>query len=409
MSISNLLKVYSCLSLGLLLSCDGNNQETNSDTQFSTEVSAIALDMSAISSAAAIGDAYIRRIDLDFNAAGAAIDAFADEVARFLATPDESSLQQVRESWITANTAYEQITLHRYFAESALEDTQALQLFQLDYRLNHWPILPGYVDYVSNYPDSGIVNDMTVILESGYLRSQHGAFDINEVSIGFHVLEFLLWGENIDSESPRPATDFLVQRELSAQQQADGMNVVDLANNRRRELLQLLTTLLDEDFENLASTWSASSTGYRPVSTASAVQTLQYMLDGIIGLLREEILANSLYLMLNGEFGESRPSPFSDSSQNAVSAQLSSLELLLLETRQQEGGSLDQLLNSLSADYQEFFLQNLDASKECLVILFTSASRQEMTTAETEFRVVECINSLTNMIDYLERVLPGNA
>ena len=88
MSISNLLKVYSCLSLGLLLSCDGNNQETNSDTQFSTEVSAIALDMSAISSAAAIGDAYIRRIDLDFNAAGAAIDAFADEVARFLATPD---------------------------------------------------------------------------------------------------------------------------------------------------------------------------------------------------------------------------------------------------------------------------------------------------------------------------------
>ncbi len=407
MRIADVVKLAGWIILGLLLSCDSNSPDTTSDTapRAGNGASAVTLGTEEIDTATSVATAYLQQIDQDLREANQAIHEFAAAVNNFLDSPGEPTLQQLRERWLAANSAYELTALHRHFAESILDDADALRLFQLDYQLNHWPILPGYIDTVSNYPASGIVNDMTVTLETENLRSQHGAFDINEVSIGFHVLEFLIWGENADEESLRPASDYLPQVELTPAQQADGMNLVDLSNNRRRELLRVLTALLQEDYSALVSLWSTASAELRPVTAATAPTSLQHMLNGMIGLLREEILASSLYLMLNGEFNDSRPSLFSATSQNAVSAQLTGLELSLRELGQQEGSNLDQLLNRLSDDYREFFLQNLDASKECLVVLYSTASREAMTLSETEFKVVECINSLTNMIDYLERIV----
>jgi hypothetical protein len=68
--------------------------------------------------------------------------------------------------------------------------------------------------------------------------------------------------------------------------------------------------------------------------------------------------------------------------------------------------TLDQILSNLSGDYAEYFFQNFDASKECLVLLFSTQDVSPIPTsaADAEFIVVECINQLTNMIDYVEQV-----
>ena len=394
------------LLCGLLLACDSGGPENTAESDAITggESGPIALGAEEIDIVARISAAYFRRIDSDFNAAGIALEAFAGEVESFLADPDEPGLTRVRKAWINASVAYELTNLHRYFASSVLIDSQSLNLFQLDYQISHWPILPGYIDYVSNYPDSGMVNDMTVALEPDNLRAQHGAFDINEAALGLHVIEYLLWGENNGEGTLRPASDFRAQTSLTTQQINDGLSIENLSSNRRREFLSLLTALLLEDFANLVSTWSEGSSRLRVAEPEDAAQSLQHLLTAMTGFMRDEVLTRSLYLMLNGEFAESRPSIFSDTSQNMVSAQLTAMELLLLEIGQSGGGNMDQLLSGLSADYEEFFLQNFDASKECLVVLYSEASQESMSDSEIEFKVVECINALTNMIDYLERI-----
>ena len=130
------------------------------------------------------------------------------------------------------------------------------------------------------------------------------------------------------------------------------------------------------------------------------------LLEAMTSMLTEEVLVRSLYPMLNGDYYESIQSPFSFSTQNAVAAQLSSVERLLLEISDDDVEKLDSSLVSLSADFGEFFYQNFDASKECLVLLYSTleVSADTLVSAEAEFAVVECINLLTNMIDYLEQI-----
>lgn len=397
--------------LGLMLCClmvgCGNESPTpDSPTQVPPPESntSIQLDIEQANAIREISSAYMLQIDVDLNAVDAALASLVTAIEELLNTPDEDRLQQARAAWTNANVAYELTAIHRYFADTILGESLALQLFQLDYQLNHWPILPGYIDYVENYPNSGMVNDMTVAIEPDNLRAQHGVFDANEAAIGFHVIEFLLWGEAGVEGVDRSASDYEAQSELTEQQAEDGLSLADLSNNRRREFLRVATTSLRSDFSRLASIWADSSTAYRnQIDETPAEELLLQLLDAMTRMLSEEILVGSLYLMLNGDFQESRPSLFSATSQNAVSAQLSGLERLLLETGPPQVARLDDLLSALSADYADFFLQNFDASKECLVVVYSMDS-ESTSGPDTEFKVVECINSLTNMIDYLERI-----
>ncbi|MEQ8315670.1 MAG: imelysin family protein [Gammaproteobacteria bacterium] len=405
------LFIYLCF--GLLLACDADNPAPDASAPPASDSAetTLRLDPEQAALTTEITNAYLRQVDADFNTVDAELESLAGAVSDLLASPDAASLQEARSAWISANTAYELTSVHRFFADTIASDADSLAFFQLQYQINHWPILPGYIDYVVNYPDSGIVNDMTVAIEPDSLRAQHGAFDADEAAIGFQVVEFLLWGENVNDSPARPASDFLPQTELSAEEEADGMSVSDLPNNRRRELLRNTVAILRSDFAELNSLWLTLRTGYATqLNDRPARDTLTDLLDAITRLLTEQILAGSLYQMLNGEFQASKPSIYSNSSATAASAALTGLERLLLETSAPDAANLDSLLNSLSDNYEEFFLPNFDSSKECLVVLF-STDPQEFAAAPavSEFKVVECINSITNMIDYLERLKAGDA
>ncbi|MDA0687213.1 MAG: hypothetical protein O2948_01105 [Proteobacteria bacterium] len=350
---------------------------------------------------------YLNRIDVDLADASNNFQLFSAEVETFLQEPSEERLNALRDSWLEVHNSYEATAIHRFFADEVLDEQQALILFDLQYQLDHWPILPGYIDYVGDYPESGIVNDMTVPLETVVLREKHGEFDISEASTGFHVLEFMLWGENGDGSGLRPYSDYLAATTLSAQQRADGLQLFELSPNRRRDFLTLNAALLEDDFQALVNAWSANSVNYRArIDTTRAEQLLMDLLNAITGMFSDELMVRTLYPMLNGEFDESLPAIYSDSSPATVSAQLAGLENLLQEPAREDGVNLDTVLSALSEDFEEFFYQNFDASKECLVVLYATeqAPQTAQQSADLEFKVVECINLLTNMIDYLEQI-----
>jgi putative iron-regulated protein len=350
---------------------------------------------------------YLQQIEQDQREASQALQQMDAAIHALLDSPRADTLEQAREEWLNAYSLYELTTLHRYFIERIMSETDRLQLMQLTYQINHWPILPGYLDSVTGYADSGIVHDITVSLDGPSLREQHGFFELSEASLGFHVLEFLLWGENLDKLTPRPFSDFTAIKQLNAQQREAGLEVEQLPRNRRRQMLALDSQLLLEDFAASQQLAQQQSTEFAAgMSDIAPARLLTLVIDTVNTMFTEELLVRSLYPMLNGDFVDSFQSPYSHSTQNAVSVQLSSVERLLLETGTEQGLSLDQILIELSPEFEQFFYQNFDTSKECLVLLYSTFEIPEAAdvSRQAEFDIVECINLLTNMIDHLQQI-----
>lgn len=346
---------------------------------------------------------YVEQIGTDLEQASIEIKKLAISIHSLLNATSDDSLSNARQAWLVAHTAYELTALHRYFAMELLDEQNGIALLQLQYQLNHWPIVPGYIDHVGGYPDSGIVHDINVSLDGESLRGQHGSFDVSEVTLGFHVIEYLLWAES----GLRPVADFHAETQLSPEQSENGYTLEQLSNNRRRLLLSVVADVLVEDFLALQTLWLAQAPDIRQhIQSTSATELIVALANSMSAMLTEELLLRSLYPMLNGDSTESIQSPFSRSTQNAVSSQLSGLERLLLDRQTANGTSLDLVFSAISDEFSEFFYQNFDSSKSCLVLLYSNSREPHLTGAanERETEIVECINLLTNMIDYNDRL-----
>ncbi len=403
-------RAFALLVISLLLvACNSEDTSVPQSAIGSATPSVYSFDQSypdLSASARELTFGYLQQIEEDFAAVELEITKLQSAVSALLSRSNADSLNSARRAWLSAHSAYELTTLHRHFAMHVLNEEDSLRLLQLQYQINHWPIIPGYLDYVEGYPDSGIVNDVNVELNSIELREQHGTFDVSELTLGFHVLEFLLWGSNSEVTGPRPYTDYLSVTELSPVLADSGFQLEQLANNRRRQLIGLVVDSLLEDFRSSVVLWNSRlPTLEQQIEMSLSSELIIEIADSITAMLTEELLVRSLYPMLNGDFVESIQSPYSHSSQNAVSSQLSGLERLLLESQTSSGTTLDIIFSAISDDFSEFFYQNFDASKSCLVLLY---SNMEIETASTsnqmEIEVVECINLLTNMIDYLDQL-----
>ena len=395
------------LSALLLAGCSDNAAEPQIvETAAEAAPSAFELlnpELSA--SAKEIALEYVQQIDTDFKQAGIEIEKFQSSIATLTDQTNIENLNLSKQAWLNAHSAYELTTLHRYYATQLMGEQDSLVLMQLQYQINHWPIVPGYIDYVDGYPDSGIVHDINVNLDADSLREQHGSFDVSEVTLGFHAIEFLLWGYDADSVA-RPATDFDAVLELTPKEIESGYTLEQLSNNRRRLFLSVVVDTLVKDFLALQSLWLAEEPSIsQRIESISGTELIVILADSMSAMLTQELLQRSLYPMLNGNFVESVQSPYSRSTQNAVSSQLSGLERLLLERQTENGTTLDLVFSAISNEFSEFFYQNFDASKACLVLLYSNRegdSASPATARETE--VVECINLLTNIIDYNDRL-----
>lgn len=159
------------------------------------------------------------------------------------------------------------------------------ELAELVQRIDAQPFEPGYLDAVAGYPYSGLVHDISLPISQRTLIEQHGLTDDGDVSLGFHALAFMLWGENRE----RPVVDFRARDRLSAEQAEMGLTVEEIPNNRRRDMIQLITRQLLDDLRQLtngalAPDGTATQT-FKHLGTANRVRLLA---SASGRLLREE-------------------------------------------------------------------------------------------------------------------------
>ncbi|WP_052691820.1 imelysin family protein [Teredinibacter purpureus] len=179
-----------------------------------------------------------------------------EELDLFIANPTEAKLISARNAWAKAELAYQHFY---FFSQFGITEPQIFaDLAKSCFAIGASPIQPGYLDYFSSYPYSGLVHDISVELTPQALQEQHGMTDIEDVVLGLYAIEFILYGET----KMRPVSDFTPDLVLTTAQKETGFKgIEETPNNRRRALLQLQANQLSQDLKTLISQWQATDNG----------------------------------------------------------------------------------------------------------------------------------------------------
>src|SRR5262249_46178422 len=151
-------------------------------------------------------------------------------VSNFLAKPNASTLQVAREAWIRCRATYLQTEVARYY-DGPIDRVEGF--------INAWPVDENYVDYTTDDPTAGIINQpqQYPTINRDLLLSANEKNGEKNISTGFHAIEFLLWGQDLSATGPgdRQPSDYVEDDPGRARHAG-----------RRREYLRLVTALLVE-------------------------------------------------------------------------------------------------------------------------------------------------------------------
>ena len=229
-----------------------------------------------------------------------------EKVSSFLESPSQEGLEECREAWMLTRRPFEQAEVFRFY-EGPIDGGYS--------RLSEWMIDPSYIDYVSGDPFSGIIWDS----ENFKTIDEEELIDANQsegetkVTIGFHVIEFLLWGE--DTASPSQLTPGMRGFNDFAANDSAATDKI-----RRSQYLEAATSILVADLASLVKDWSSSESGnYRQSFLGmNSTKGFRMILTGMIRSAETELAHNRLRVSLDSLDTEREVSKFSDNTSTDV-------------------------------------------------------------------------------------------
>ncbi|MCB4771778.1 peptidase [Ancylobacter sp. Lp-2] len=242
-------------------------------------------------------------------------------VDAFLADPTQANLDKARTAWKAARVPYQQTEGFR-FGNALVDDWEG--------RVNAWPLDEGLIDYVDKgygtssdenplYTANVIANtkirvgkktiDATKI-NAKLLNSLQEAGGVeSNVAIGYHAIEFLLWGQDLNGTGPgagaRPATDY------------DLKNCTNGHCDRRAAYLKAATDLLVSDLEDMTKAWGAKGKARAVVLKQKDKAALGTILTGLGSLSYGELAGERMKLGLILHDPEEEHDCFSDNTHNS--------------------------------------------------------------------------------------------
>jgi putative iron-regulated protein len=227
----------------------------------------------------------------------AAINSFADD-------PTDDNFTAAKNAWLEARAPYGRSEAFRFYGGPIDVDPGGPEGL-----MNSWPMDEAYVDYVDGDADAGIINDPTTFpsIDETVLEAANQSDAEEEVSTGWHAIEFLLWGQDLDAAGTghRPYTDYIVGAGGTAANQ-----------DRRGQYLKAVTNLLVENLQSLVDQWKEGGS-YRTQFTASTSveNSLQLLLTGIGKFASGELGGERMKAYITKE-QEDEHSCFSDNTTN---------------------------------------------------------------------------------------------
>lgn len=215
----------------------------------------------------------------------------------FLAAPSEQGLKAARQSWLDAREYYGQTEAFRFYAGPIDgEDGPEGQI-------NAWPMDESYVDYVQGNPDAGIINNRKEQISKERLAELNEHDGEENVSTGWHAIEFMLWGQDLNDNGPgdRSYTDYVDGKKSNA--------------DRRREYLRVVTELLIDDLQSVTDEWKPGvADNFRAGFEKNPGDSMRKIFVGLGSLSRGELAGERLEVALASRDQEDEHSCFSDNT-----------------------------------------------------------------------------------------------
>jgi putative iron-regulated protein len=195
-------------------------------------------------------------------------------------------------------------------------------------KVNAWPLDEGLIDYVAGgygtesaenelYTANVIANTSLTIggkkldtakitkeLLAGQLQ-EAGGVEAN-VATGYHAVEFLLWGQDLNGTGPgngnRPATDF------------DAKKCSNGNCERRAQYLRAATDLLVDDLAWMAAQWGANGEARKTIERGTGEVGLTAIMTGLGSLSYGELAGERMKLGLMIHDPEEEHDCFSDNT-----------------------------------------------------------------------------------------------
>ncbi|MFM9847878.1 MAG: imelysin family protein [Hyphomicrobiaceae bacterium] len=243
-------------------------------------------------------------------------------IQAFLAKPTPATLDAARKAWRAARIPYMQTEAYR-FGNKIVDDWEK--------KVNAWPLDEGLIDYVAGeygtdspenelYAANVITNksvkiagrtvDTSRITKTLLSKTLHEAGGIEaNVATGYHAIEFLLWGQDLNGTGPgagnRPATDY----DLKA---CTGGHC-----DRRAQYLRVVTDLLIDDLTWMANQWKKSGSARTALAKSGDAAALIAIFTGLGSLSYGELAGERMKLGLMIHDPEEEHDCFSDNTHNS--------------------------------------------------------------------------------------------
>lgn len=309
----------------------------------------------------------------------AAIQAFVD-------APSADTLAAARKSWLAAREFYGQTEVYRFYGGPIDDDKGP------EGQLNAWPLDESYVDYVEGKPNAGFVNNPKFKITKASIARVNERGGEENVSSGWHAIEFLLWGQDMNENGPgnRSFEDYVDGKTPNAE--------------RRRQYLRVVTALLVDDLNGLLKAWAPEGkNNYRARFVKGGRESVRKILVGMGSLSRGELAGERMEVPLASQDQEDEHSCFSDNThRDMVTNALGIQNVWLGQYKRRDGSALSgpgvrDLVQAGNADLADKTTAQIAASLKATEAIQAPFDREIIGAADApgRQRVQAAVDSLT--------------
>jgi len=248
--------------------------------------------------------------------------ALQSAIDALVAEPGEPALNAARQAWLAARVPYQQSEAYR-FGNPIVDEWEG--------RVNAWPLDEGLIDYVGgSYGAASDENPLYTanVIANGKVTQAGETVDANpiigqtlrslqeiggveaNVATGYHAIEFLLWGQDLNGTGPgagkRSWTDY-----------AKGSACTNGNCERRGQYLKVAAQLLVDDLDWMAGQWAGDGAARRKLTEGEPAAGIAAMLTGLGSLSYGELAGERIKLGLMLHDPEEEHDCFSDNTHNS--------------------------------------------------------------------------------------------
>jgi putative iron-regulated protein len=398
---------------------------------------------------------FVTRTDVITSNANIAYAAYADSLisvqtlrdtlVTFIAQPTEANFSSAKQSWLASREPYGQTEVYRFRAGPIdavrADGTMGEDGDGPEGRINAWPLGEAIIDYVAVEVDgdsgpesaanalSGNVIANTAdypIIDAQTIQSvSEFGEDERNVTIGYHAVEFLLWGQDLNKDSAgsgdrdasggqRPVTDFSIN--LGECTSGDIAVTADICA-RRGDYLLAATDVLIADLATIVKAWEPGAGVHYNAFIAGGDQSLAKILEGMGRLSYGELAGERINIALKTDSQEDEHSCFSDNTHrdiflNAKGVQNSfNASYTRIDGEQIKGASIyDLMVVEGEHELANGLRASLEATMAAAAVIDTKAKTGTpfdvlIQQGINQPNVIAVIDTLVNQTDYIEQAI----